>query len=655
MRLRWSGLVRVIVAIGLAGLAIVTVLSNMPDVRGVVASSLEVESSAPSIRSSGAITAAVRIVRSDTSGLVLELSTPQYTFSPIRVNNQPYESLSVPGLDFTDQAGQPQLPVANAMIGVPPDADITVRIVTDDSELLPGKHALAPAWSPAPVTDELQPGGWQRVVDPAAYAKVEAYPAQIARVADDAWLRDQRVVRVAVYPFQYSARNQQLTWHRTLRVEVTFNRKASRAFSAVKADSGPFDDVLRGSLLNYDQARAWRAEPIGASRPAVDLTPRTKIVVDHDGLYQVTYADLLAAGVDVTNVVPSTFHMTSQQQDVAIEVIGEADGHFDPGDSIVFYGQKLRGDILAARYATESDNWLTFGNGWHPTFNHQMVELYSDENAYWLSSGGAPGPRMITSDGTPTGSASVPAYYTATVHVEKVGYWRTVTFSSVDVFFWDKLSAPITSSYTTTLSAVANAPVSATVRAEVAPETYSDGVNPDHRARLLVNTPASLLTDVTWDGLTRKQLVGQLPQSQLADGPFTVTLNALLQPGMYVDRLYFDWFEVDYARRFEAQSGQLTFNANQVGPREYRVGQLLTSTVTVLDVSNPLLPRHVLSPVITSSAGKFTATFEVTHTSPVTYFVAGSGSSPVAKGDQPLRTTGPIGRRGSRLSHYHPS
>ena len=438
MRSRLAGLVRVIFAVGMAALAMMIVLPSMPNVSGVAASSLEVESSAPSIRSSEAVTAAVRVVRSDASGLLLELSTPQYALTPIQVGRQPYESLSVAGLDFTDQAGQPQLPVANAMIGVPPDADITVRVVADDRELLSGKHVLAPTLSPAPVTDELQPGGWQRVVDPVAYAKVEAYPAQIARVADDAWLRDQRVVRVAVYPFQYSARDQQLTWHRTLRIEVTFNRKASRAFNAVKADSSPFDDVLRGSLLNYDQARAWRAEPIGLARPAVDLTPRTKIVVDHDGLYQVTYADLLAAGVDVTNVVPSTFHMTSQQQDVAIEVIGEADGHFDPGDSIVFYGQKLRGDILAARYASESDNWLTFGNGWHPTFNAQMVELYSDENAYWLSSGGTPGPRMTTSDGTPTGSAPVPAYYTATVHAEKVGYWRTVTFSSVDVFFWEQ-------------------------------------------------------------------------------------------------------------------------------------------------------------------------------------------------------------------------
>ena len=112
----------------------------------------------------------------------------------------------------------------------------------------------------------------------------------------------------------------------------------------------------------------------------------------------------MAAGLHVTNVVPSAFHLTSQQQAGAIEVTGEADGHFDPGDSILFYGQKLRGDILAARYAAEGNDWLTFSNGWRPTFNAQMIDLYSDENGYWLTTGGSSGTRIRTAAGRPSGA-----------------------------------------------------------------------------------------------------------------------------------------------------------------------------------------------------------------------------------------------------------
>ncbi len=96
--------------------------------------------------------------------------------------------------------------------------------------------------------------------------------------------------------------------------------------------------------------------------------------------------------------------------------------------------------------------------------------------------------------------------------------------------------SPLTRTYTTTLSAVANAPVLATVRAEVAPETYSDTVNPDHRMRLLAGTPLSLLADVTWDGLTTPTSCGPTaPDRSWSDGPFTITLNSILQPGMLID------------------------------------------------------------------------------------------------------------------------
>ena len=76
-------------------------------------------------------------------------------------------------------------------------------------------------------------------------------------------------------------------------------------------------------------------------------------------------------------------------------VVGEADGHFDPGDYVLFYGQKLRGDLLASKWITESNRWLTYGS-WQPQFTAFMVEQYTDNNVYWLSVGTTPGLRMAT-------------------------------------------------------------------------------------------------------------------------------------------------------------------------------------------------------------------------------------------------------------------
>jgi hypothetical protein len=97
----------------------------------------------------------------------------------------------------------------------------------------------------------------------------------------------------------------------------------------------------------------------------------------------------------------------------------------------------------------------------------------------------------------------------------------------------------------------------------------------------------------------------------------------MLQPGMVADTVLFDWFEVSYPRRFQAEQGQLLFNGDRTGPVEYNVTQLTTNTVTVLDVSDPWRPQRILAPRVTGSNNIFTASFELNQSVPVTVAVGG--------------------------------
>ena len=99
---------------------------------------------------------------------------------------------------------------------------------------------------------------------------------------------------------------------------------------------------------------------------------RVRIGVTRDGIVQLTPADLAAVGVDPTSVDPRTFALSSMGQPVAIQVIGETDGRFDPEDLILFFGQRFRGT--------------------------QFEEKYTDEQVYWLGIGGASGPRIADVD-----------------------------------------------------------------------------------------------------------------------------------------------------------------------------------------------------------------------------------------------------------------
>ncbi|MFQ5859553.1 MAG: C25 family cysteine peptidase, partial [Anaerolineae bacterium] len=387
-----------------------------------------------------------------------------------------------------------------------------------------------------------------------------------------------------------------------------------------------FEPVLREMLLNYDSTRAWRVWPVtedqlrlsNSANPKSEIrNPKSEIIVDHDGLYRLTYADLRAAGMDVDTVDPRAFRLTSQGRDVAIHVAGEADGRFDPGDSITFYGQKFRGTVLAERYADEMAHWLTLCRGCELA---GMLEKYTDENVYWLTVGAEPGPRMATVDGTPTDTAPVPVYYRATVHAEESREWYTHHFAGEDTWFWERIQpgpADATRTYTTTLTALATEPFSATVRAAVASRSSNAG----HHTQFYLNGGSQPLDDASWDGKSRHTFEAQVPQSQLREGVNQLSF-VILYNGAFED-MYFDWFEIEYARRFRAHADQLILPGDESGVWQYEIEGFTSPDIQVYDVSDPLAPRRVLNPRITSDDDDYSIghklAFEATHAAGARY------------------------------------
>jgi hypothetical protein len=589
----------------------------------------------------------------DDEQVILELATPDYTLTPVDLSIGKFDRLTAPDRAYTDRAGYPQMPLQGFAVGVPPGARVELEILSDDVVQLPGSYRLSPAPEPAPLTGDLQPGQMRDVMNAAAYSANTLYPTRPALITQDAWLREQRIIRIELYPFQIRADDGALIWHRHLRVAVHFYRTTAPGLArSIAAGPSPFESVLRGALVNYEAAKQWRAQPadqplsisdqpalnkaVGLSPTAASACPQitcTKITVDHDGLYRITYADLITAGVVMTGIDPGNFHLTSQQQDVAIYVSNQTPGVFAPGDFIEFYGQKFRGDVLAARYAGESSQWLTYSNGWHSQFSAAMLEKYTDDNVYWLNVNGPAGPRMAAIDGTPDGVSPVPTYYTTTVHAEQSKFWWTYSSNSgslpggEDTWWWESVQnsgATVTKTYTTTLSAIANVPQAAIVRGEVAARTENPAGSPDHRTQFWLNSEVAPLADSTWDGLTRHHFEAYVPQTDLISGTNRLSMTVIAQPALPNDNIYFDWFEIQYARLFQAADDQILFSDASIGSRQYVITNFVTSTLSVYNITNPLLPQRILSATLASSGGSVTTTIGVSSTTPITYYIVGA-------------------------------
>lgn len=98
-----------------------------------------------------------------------------------------------------------------------------------------------------------------------------------------------------------------------------------------------------------------------------------KIVTGEEGIYRVTYSDLLAAGFPVSVVNPRNIRLFHRGREHSRYIKDELSGVFDSDDFIEFYGKRNDGTLDRELYVEESAH----SNKYH--------NLFSDSTAYFLT------------------------------------------------------------------------------------------------------------------------------------------------------------------------------------------------------------------------------------------------------------------------------
>ncbi|MBN1810401.1 MAG: DUF11 domain-containing protein [Anaerolineae bacterium] len=292
-----------------------------------------------------------------------------------------------------------------------------------------------------------------------------------------------------------------------------------------------------------------------------------------------TYADLRASGFVIDTVDPRTFQLHNQGEEAAIYVSGEQDGTFDPGDHILFYGQK-------------------------------MDSRYTDTNIYWLTWGEADGQRMAEVDGSPT-DAPVPPFFHTTQHVEENHLYQSRYASGTggDHWYWTRVIAFSSTSYDydVMLHHVATALYSATVRGLLYGVSVSPSDVNSHHIRLYLN--GRLVDDFFWPAAGEYVFEVVVPQAYVVEGRNVVTLVIPLDAGRTSELFYINWFEVDYYARYIAEGEQMAFDGDAAGEWTYRLDDFSIGAVDVFDISQPLNPSRILSGTIEPGAEGYTYSF----------------------------------------------
>lgn len=322
-----------------------------------------------------------------------------------------------------------------------------------------------------------------------------------------------------------------------------------------------------------DEAAAEPAELApDAAAPGAVAAPLAQLTVTKDGLYRVTYEQLLAAGFDLRGVASGKLALVNRGQPVAVRV-EPASKAFGPGSTIDFYGEAATGAY------TRSNVYHL----WADSKKRKTIGVFKP--ARWDTS-------------RPASS------YLETVTVDNNRAYGT-TSSNGDPWYNQRMlvyTSPGTWSFPLTVDNLMPGAAELTVKTWGGTDWEQ---SPDHHMQVAFNDLT--VQDVRFDGLTAYDVQAVVPDGGLREGSNTLKVTLPGDTGLDYDLVNLDSYTLRYQRGFEARDGSLAFRS---AAQSFRVTGLPNANVMVFRQEAGKLPQLYSKVTVTPGAnGTFTAEF----------------------------------------------
>ncbi len=460
------------------------------------------------------------------------------------------------GWATTSVPGWPEIPLVRLHVGIPSGATVRVQAQVLADLRIP---AIAGAVPSDRGGDAAVPRRWE---DPRYYLHPRPYPAEWVAVEEVGWLREQRVATILVQPYRQLPGGV-LQVATEMSVNVGF---VGEAGAPGRWRRSAFEDVYRRTLLNYEQARAWRQPPSSKTQAVWDPPyPALKFYLDQNGTYLSTGGWLEAHGVPVAELNPHSLRLYNRGVEVPLYV----DGQGDPNDTVlagedrvIFWGEQWRDSIPQ-----------------DPAHDAPVAGEFTRENVYWLAWGEqGQGVRYQDAGAAPQGPPAASSFlWTSLSEVDSIAPYGQHGEGEGDhiTWCWRKFSARIP--YREEQFAVSvPAPVTQGYLAllRVRMRGYSQVSHDQFRYHTSLLLNGTLVDEAWWGTDSEMTYLAGIPiqaELLLGDGAdvLTVRLHADGGDGI-LSTICFDWVEVDYRRHYEADSGNLLVRGPAGVPQEER-------------------------------------------------------------------------------------
>jgi hypothetical protein len=527
----------------------------------------------------------IKILSADKSGLTLEIKLPPFEMKDIPGPDGTYRRILIDGWAKTSQAGYPEIPFKSTLIQLPEDCDMNFDIIDAEYEIIPDCLIY-----PVPKISLSDEGNVSTVFfkNDDIYRSPDFFSECSVKIDNRSVLRNVPVARVCIYPFQWNPETLELRYATRMLVRIAFDNislpsiteeRSSKSFDYANE---PYDTLKKSLIVNYDPADDLSSSESSTSRSPLSepaSQEALKIEITEEGIYRITWSDLLTAGIDTVSIDPATLKLLNPGSEVATKVVTE--------QYIEFYGEKI-------------DN------------------KYTGTNVYWLCWGGDAGARINRVDGAVSGAGTALNSFQHVLHVEENhDFWALMPGSLFkDYWFWEKITAPHTSYYTI------NIPSPVSNNDDVSVRVYFQGrttcpPHPNHHTKVYLN--GTLIGDAFWDWEVDYIQEMTVKQSDL-EVSNTITISSPGDTEASQDVIYLNWIEVDYLRNFEAIGDKLKFTVNGSGETyQITVRDMSTQNIRIFDITDPAAIRELSGFTVEADGANYKASFEAQITGEKTY------------------------------------
>ncbi len=363
------------------------------------------------------------------------------------------------------------------------------------------------------------------------------------------WINDYYCMHLEINPVKYDNKNEIIEFVDKFNISLKFSKniefaQKERAKKAKIILNSPFKIQNKSTKFPIKNMNDW-----------IDYNSEyLKLGTNQDGIYRITYNDLIAENVNLSLINPKTLKIFMNGTQIPIFIEGEDDLSFDETDFIEFVGIKNMG----GKHREESE--------FNTPYN-EYLGRYTDTTIYWLTWNGENGIRVENLTMNITSTSDTLYYYSQIDHYES-NPWFDFTCQDLTrrespfwienkTWIWGGISPGTRSFNFTVNSAYPNKPFQMYFKAQGWVSDINDNA---YHISLSLNSYPEAYDSTYFSKYDQVVLSAELNSNLLTNN---ATNN--LKVNSYVtnaslNTFFYDWYEIEYPRYLKPFSDSLLFS-----------------------------------------------------------------------------------------------